>query len=325
MGAAGNHRRTAARAGAATAAAGCLLLAVPAAGQAAPAGTGFTCRASAARVELTGLAPVEPFVANPGDEPCAVDDKALAAHQTYGPVTLNALDASSVQDPTSLATRPLVNDEGATAQAAVTNPRVGVAGVTAAAQVLTSRAAYTCRSGQPVPTSTSSVVGLSANGNTVPAGSTPQTVNLGPLGTLALNKTIKSPGRITQQALALTTPAGSVVIGESSVGVQGNPCAAAAAAPSTPAARARTGRARLSGRCVDGRYLAIVTGRHIRSVTFRVAGKRARTRTRAPFSVPVSGRHRVSAAVRFTRASNTGTRTLRTTSRACPSTVRFTG
>jgi hypothetical protein len=297
-------------------------LAPPAAG----AATGsFTCQASAARVSLTGAPTLDPFVANAGNSPCVAEQRALVSPTTVGPLTIQALTVNTG-----------VDQNGATARARVTSPALGQP-LPLSADVLDASVTYTCVNGRPEASSTSTVVGLVAAAQTfaVPPGGAPLTVPLGPLGTLDVNKTLTSGNTLTRQALSLTTPLGTVVISEASVGFTGNPCAAAPSTPSRPATPS-PGTARLTtkpnvrgiGRCVRGSFRAIVTGRHIRSVTFRRDGHKLATDGKKPFTTLVrahAGRHRLTARVTFTAASGTSPRTLSLRYLNCARAPVFTG
>ncbi|HUR84729.1 MAG TPA: ice-binding family protein [Solirubrobacteraceae bacterium] len=115
-----------------------------------------------------------------------------------------------------------------------------------------------------------------------------------------------------------TTAPGTIPVGE----------AATAPAPGTPAATATTptGTARLTpvsrsvttsirnGRCVEGEFRVVVTGRSIRRVVFSLGGRVIATRTRAPFRAlvrPRPGRRTVTARVSFSDRTPVVTRRMR--------------
>ncbi len=303
-------------------------LAVPAAASAAPVNSGFSCRASAARVALTGLPVIEPFVANKADAPCRADTANVLTPTTIGPLMVNAVNVMTSQTPGQLGSATLPDGSNAAASSSVTNPALTLGALMVRADVLTASAAFTCKAGSPVASSAGQVVGLTVNGQaiTVPPGDN-VTIPLGPLGSLVLNQVDTSqPGRIIRRAVALQTPAGSVVISEAIADITGNPCAAA----QTPVAQIPRGTARLvvtppsarnriaAGRCVRS-FTATVRGRSIARVVFSLNGRVIRTVTRAPFSTRVlarPGRNRLTARVTFLAGSRTRARTLA---------LRFTG
>jgi len=303
-------------------------LALPAAASAAPVNSGFSCRASAARVALTGLPVIEPFVANKADVPCRADTANVLTPTTIGPLMVNAVNVMTSQTPGQLGSATLPDGSNAAASSSVTNPALTLGALMVRADVLTASAAFTCKAGSPVASSAGQVVGLTVNGQaiTVPPGDN-VTIPLGPLGTLVLNQVDTSqPGRIIRRAVALQTPAGSVVISEAIADITGNPCAAA----QTPVAHIPRGTAQLvvtppsarnriaAGRCVRS-FTATVRGRSIARVVFSLNGRVIRTVTRAPFSTRVlarPGRNRLTARVTFLAASRTRARTLA---------LRFTG
>ena len=312
-------------------------LALPAAASAAPVNSGFSCRASAARVALTGLPVIEPFVANKADVPCRADTANVLTPTTIGPLMVNAVNVMTSQTPAQLGSTTLPDGSNAAASSSVTMPALTLPGLTISANVLTANAAFTCRAGSPVASSDGKVVGLVINGNpiTVPPGDN-VTIPLGPLGSLVLNQVDTSqPGRIIRRAVNLTTPAGSVIISEAIADITNNPCAAAATTPPAPktpppAGGIPRGTARLvvtppsarnriaAGRCVRS-FTATVRGRSIARVVFSLNGRVIRTVTRAPFSTRVlapPGRNRLTARVTFLAASRTRARTLA---------LRFTG
>lgn len=207
-----------------------------------PGGADFSCRASAVRVQLVGQTLLEPTVANPGDAPCADGAASIIAPTAIGPVNIDVANANTAIDPDNLAAAPAVDGDNGRAFASVTNPVVDVGGVRLTAGVLGATSSYTCRAGQPVAAGSSVVadVLLTVAGQavpiTLPAGNAPFTLELpGGLGTLLLNQQTVTNGRITQRALELRLPANSaianVVIGDATVALTGNPCAAAAVTP----------------------------------------------------------------------------------------------
>jgi len=208
-------------------------LMAPATASAVPPGSGFSCRASAARVALTGVPTIEPFVANAADKPCAAGSANVVTPTAIGPLNVNVVNVSTSQTPATLGSASLANGDHASAASTVTNPTVTLGALIVHADVLTATAAYTCQNGAPVASNSGQVVGLTINGQatSVPPGDN-QSISLGPLGTLVLNQVDTSvPGRVTRRAIDLTTPLGTVVISEATADISGNPCAVESGTP----------------------------------------------------------------------------------------------
>lgn len=316
-----------------TSAAALLALAGPAA--AAPAGSGFSCRGSAARVTTALGVSTEPIRANAPGTPCRVDSNQILAPTTIGPLSVDAATAATSQKPATLSSAPLADGDGAGAMGGVTNPKIALPGLAVSASVLDASAGYTCRAGQPVASSSSMVANLTVNGMTIklPANDAAFTLDLGPLGSLSLNQTTTTPGTITRRALFLHTPVTDVVIGEAVAGLTGNPCAAAAAPPpakngtagltTSPSSVARTVARFGTGRCVQDRFNAVVVGHLIREVAFSLDGRGIGTDRTAPFEATVHARpgiHTLRAHVTFTDA--TSARGLSLRFRACAAKAR---
>ncbi len=197
-------------------------------------GSTFSCRASALRADVNqplDLPVVEPTVANPENAPCRPDFDSIIEPTTVGPVMVNLAVARTTQTPADLGSAPAAEGDNATSAAGVTKPVITLGALVISADVLSARASYTCRAGQPVPMGSSVVENLVVGGQaiTLPPNNAPFTLDLGPLGSLSLNQTVQEPNRITQRAFFLTTPLGEVVIAEAIADFTGNPCKAAAA------------------------------------------------------------------------------------------------
>lgn len=200
--------------------------AVAATAQSATTGGEFTCRASAARAVTFGtppLATVEPVRANVAGTPCNTSQSA----ETVKPTTIGPITADAVRAYTTYNAGP---PAAVSADAIVTSPRIVLGGLTIGVDALEAHASATCKDQTNPPTldSSSKVVNLTINGNTIaiPANSQPFNLNLAPLVTLHLNEKITStPGVVTQRALHLTALGNDVVIGEAIAGTAtGNPC-----------------------------------------------------------------------------------------------------
>jgi hypothetical protein len=181
-----------------------------------PAGT-FTCTASALRVALLDL---EPFVANPGNSPCADDSEGLINVQNPGgaPVRAGVLFATTDADPDG--------NPGARSEAGAFALTLGSGVQSISVQMLTAESEATCQGGQPTLSGSSQVVGLTAGGMPIIVTGDPQTVPLGPLGTIFLNEKVggTGTGTITTRALRYEGPLMEIVVGEATADFEGDPC-----------------------------------------------------------------------------------------------------
>jgi hypothetical protein len=192
---------------------GCAVSAVPAAAT----GT-FSCRASVLRVQ-TSQGAFEPIIANAQDSPCVSDSASpLPQPVVLGPLSLNALFAQTINIGTG---------QHITSKAGVLVLVLALPGLNVTAHVLTSQVTGGCaRSGPTVNRGQSQVVGLSVNGTSVADTSQPQTISLGPLGNVYLNRSVVTPTSSTQRALEIAlTNIADIVVAESEVDFAGNPCA----------------------------------------------------------------------------------------------------
>jgi hypothetical protein len=195
--------------------------------QAAATGGEFVCRSSAARVVTLGnppLATVEPVRANVNGTPCASGQNAETVKPTtIGPITADAVRAYTTYTP---GTNPAVG-----ADAIVTAPRIVLGGLSIGVDAIEAHASATCTSATTPPTlaSSSKVVNLTINGNTIaiPGNSQPFVLNLSPLIKISLNEKVTSvAGIVTQRAVHITTLGNDIVIGEAIAGTAtGTPCA----------------------------------------------------------------------------------------------------
>ena len=170
----------------------------------------FGCTASA--LTLLGA---RPAVANPRVTPCADDDR-TAATVRLG-LGLLTIEAGGLSARTDLA------PGGVSATGALATTRVRTLGLTIEVTTLTATATATCVGGRPAFDGSSEIAALTVNGVRIPIGSQPVTVPL-LVGSLSLNKTVLSADGVTQQAFALHTLLGDVVIGEATASTRGNPC-----------------------------------------------------------------------------------------------------
>jgi hypothetical protein len=164
------------------------------------------CRASAVRATL-GPVVLEPFVANPpGGPPCPTDSAGLLGTTTVGPVTVTAVSART-------------GVGGNDADASVARATVNLGGQVIVIEGLTSTTNSSCRPDDSVAFGSSgSVARVAAGETTLLNVNRPLTIPLSPVVTVELNKTTKTSDTVTRQAAVITTPAGEVVLAESTAG-----------------------------------------------------------------------------------------------------------
>lgn len=223
----------------------------------------WTCRASAAYVELESvLGPqrVEPVLANgvpnrltPDREQCAGD--ATGVQDTNIPggagsplVTLNAASASTTITPAIGAAR----DQTVAADAAIVGgTTITVGGLTIVATAIEAAADASCVLGAPVMTGSSQILSLTINGQTIalPGNSDPidlplllarvrfnQQLSVGTAGSSDQALTVRAAEIELLPSLAPgAQPVARVVLGEAKVGRTGLTCAAAPPPPTCPA------------------------------------------------------------------------------------------
>jgi hypothetical protein len=120
---------------------------------------------------------------------------------------------------------------------------------------------------------------------------------------------------------------------DGSTGGQGSPSVGAALLTTAPAKVAKTVARTSTGKCVDGRFRAIVRGVHIRSVDFLVDGRSVDFQDKTPFAATIRlhrGTHKLRAHVAFkdgTRSRDIGFRfrACRSQSRRVSAAPSFTG
>lgn len=166
------------------------------------------------------LATVEPVRANAPGLPCSTQSA-----ETVHPTTIiNLVTADAIRAYTTLRTTA---PAGASSQAIISTPKIGLAGLNISIDAITSQATATCGAGGATYAGSSKVVNLRINGSliAIPSGDQPFTLSLGALGSLKLNEQIRTPDGITQRALHLKTPLVDLVLAESIAGGQGDdPC-----------------------------------------------------------------------------------------------------
>jgi hypothetical protein len=183
----------------------------------------FSCRASGLRVSSL----LEPVVANPPDKPCRDDAHSLlTVNLVSGLLSTRSgvVDASTDSTPDNPAVTDPAPGDGARAHADAANVNLLVGLTPIFVRALQSDAAVTCRGGVPVLSSSSQVAGLLIPGRAVIDGQGSAVISVG-LATVYVNRTIVSPGRITQRALEvdlLGSPA--IIVGEATANFEGNPC-----------------------------------------------------------------------------------------------------
>jgi hypothetical protein len=200
-------------------------LALAGTAHAATTGGEFSCRASAARATTFGnppLAIVEPVRANVAGTPCVNSQSA----ETVKPTTIGPITADAVRAYTTYNAGP---PPAVSSDAIVTAPRIVLGGLTIGVDAIEAHASATCKDTTSMPTldSSSKVVNLTINGNTlaIPANSQPFNLNLAPLVTLHLNEKTVNGNVVTQRAVHITAIGNDVVVGEAIAGTAtGNPC-----------------------------------------------------------------------------------------------------
>lgn len=187
---------------------------------AAAADSTLGCRASAARGVLNGFT-VEPVRANAPTDPCRDDKMAVVEPTTVGPVSVNAIGAfTNANAPTEA--------PGAAALASIAGMTVTAGQFRVEFTGGYAEAAYRCIAGVPAASSTSRVLAVTVNGQSisVPLDDSPQSVALDDRGSfVAFNRTAITSAGITRQAAILhVVDAGELVIGEAVVTLGANPC-----------------------------------------------------------------------------------------------------
>ena len=223
----------------------------------------FSCRSSVARLVLGGGSPIEPITANPNEKECADDAGgaptiALPPPPSAAVVTAKTVQATtdilcSLDDPDpdkTLDNNDLCDageptfEEQVVSRARVEDARVVAGSFDIRAQVANTRARAYCAGTVPVLESTSTVVNVTINGQTIeiPPGPDPTTVPLGAAGKVVFNERIgtegpsgASSGELTRRAIHVQVPDnGSVVdaiVAESKADFHGAVCVKTVGAP----------------------------------------------------------------------------------------------
>ncbi len=183
----------------------------------------FSCTASALRVNLLAF---EPVIANKPDVPCVDDEKQVVklglnvAGAIAAGVDAEAVYAKTTSSPWGL--------PGGMAESGATNATIGVSGLLLPlnVQVLTSRARVGCTGTTPTLSGNSQVVGLKIPGRSLISTSSPVTIPIPLLGSIKINHTTVSNGKLTQRALwvDLAGELLDIVVGRSAANYEGNPC-----------------------------------------------------------------------------------------------------
>jgi hypothetical protein len=254
-------------------------LAAPA--MAAP-GDAFTCRASAASIQLLGGALSDPVVANNPGDPCRSQDASNGNPNFAGTATVGALQAQTV-----------ATDDGVAATARTADLVVTLGGVKIGVEGINAEASYSCATGVPVGASSSNVAKLTVLGGVInlPDPSKPVTIDLSPLLAIHLNKRTVVGSRIVQQAVVIESKLLNtrIVLAEAAVDSKGQ-CPAGGGTPTTPqstggqtiflpspyVAGLNTGGV-TPGACVTEPKTIRVRGRGIREVRFSLDGKLVKT------------------------------------------------
>jgi hypothetical protein len=179
----------------------------------------FSCTATA--INVLGITP---SVANPGNVPCVDDNKTVVgAELNAGLINIQTgvLVSWTNQTPDDLSAPPATGD-AAVSTAKVSYTKISTLGLKIELGVIQAQASATCDGGAPNYGGVSNIAWLKINGMTVTVGSAPLTIPL-VIGTLKLNSTQISDGQVVQQAVALDTVLGHIVLAEAKADVHGTP------------------------------------------------------------------------------------------------------
>jgi hypothetical protein len=292
-------------------------VAMVAAALAAPAmaapGDPFSCRASAASIQLLGGSLSEPVVANNAGDPCRSEDQSNGNPNLAGTATVGALQAQTT-----------ATDDGVASSARAADLVVSLGGVKIGVEGINAEAAYSCATGVPVGVSSSNVAKLTVLGSVIniPDPSKPLTIDLSPILAIHLNKRTVVGSRIVQQAVVIESKLlnTKIVLAEAMVDSKGQ-CPAGSGTPTTPqstggqtiylpspyVAGLNTGGI-VPGACVSEPKTIRVRGRGIKQVQFTLDGKRVKTTNNSqdssftidPDTLAV-GSHRLKAVVIYQR------------------------
>jgi hypothetical protein len=186
----------------------------------------FKCRASVFRGPLLG----EPIVSNAPYAPCADASRSLLRLNTgllqTPSIRLELLTTSTDQTPNDLSAQPPADGDRATASATTDRATISVLGVVSiAAENLASSAEARCEGGTVRTSGTATAARVRVNGIPVSV-SGPITIPL-VVGALHLNQVQRTGNEVVSRALFLDLPGTGldIVLAESRVGADGNPCA----------------------------------------------------------------------------------------------------
>ena len=188
----------------------------------------FTCNATALKLFGNAFAP-----ANPANDPC-VDDSNHLVNLDLGLVRVDTLNALTNVTPDDPANTPPAAGDNAVAASEVAGVTIRLGAAVLRLGAVESRAAAVCTpaSGQPALLGSSEVVRINANGTTTLIDQ-PLNLNLG-LAAVHLNRTVHTPGSVTQQAVVVTLLGQDIlVLGEATADFTGSPCAQAQEPPPT--------------------------------------------------------------------------------------------
>jgi hypothetical protein len=187
----------------------------------------FSCTATA--INVLGITP---SVANPANVPCVDDNKTVAGAVLKAgliKVQTGVLVSWTNQTPDDLSGPPADGDS-AVSTAKVSYTTISTLGLKIELGVIQAQASATCFAGSPRYGGISNIASLKINGVRVTVGSAPLTIPL-IIGALRLNSTKISDGQVVQQAVALDTVLGHIVLAEAKADVHGtsshpdgNPC-----------------------------------------------------------------------------------------------------
>jgi hypothetical protein len=207
-----------------------------------------SCRASALRLKVGPLDPIEPVVSGANaPSACVTHGAGQAGVNVKLPPPLDGLLSATTQNAYAITQavkqNPATVSDLPSAAAGVTNLQLTLAGLKIEADVIDSTASATCVNGQPSFTGSSKVVALKLNGTDISLDqlidAISQAINGSPLSglvTLHVNQQVTTANSLVQTALHLSiAPAGAnlidLVLGESKVSTDGNVCAAGPTPP----------------------------------------------------------------------------------------------
>lgn len=181
----------------------------------------FTCRASLLRV-----GGFEPFIANDRNDPCTFEEEGITGSNAVAGEALVATRTEGRPNPPAGGTPSPDDIVVSHTEAADLHVNGGAGAFLVRVQGLVSSASVKCdASGSPEMVGSSKAARVSLLGQDITTGPKQRTINLG-IGTLHLNRTLRSDNQVIQRAVEVDLPgqALDVVIGDTRAGFRGEPC-----------------------------------------------------------------------------------------------------